>query len=70
MLAHNRLTNINPVHVTSVTDVAEAEVQITALQAHPVSNALHFRLFGSNFWLNQSLLCVSFLKLVFDTAIL
>ena len=39
-MAHNGLANIDAMQVTSVADVSEAEVQIVAVEAKPVSNSL------------------------------
>ena len=41
LLTHNRLTNINPIHVTAITVVSEAGVQIITLEADPITDTLH-----------------------------
>lgn len=45
VLAHDRLANVYSVHVAPVADISESKVQIVALEADPVADSLHFRLF-------------------------
>ena len=40
MLVHDGLANIHAVHVASVADIAEAEVEVAAVEADPVANSL------------------------------
>ena len=40
LLAHDGLSDVQTVHVAPVADVPEAEVQVVAVQAHPVAHSL------------------------------
>ena len=46
MLVHDGLANIHAVHVASVADIAEAEVEVAAVEADPVANSLSQVLLG------------------------
>ena len=40
LLAHDRLADVDPVKVASIADVSEAEVEVVAVEAEPVADAL------------------------------
>ena len=46
MLVHDGLANVHAVHVASVANITEAEVQVAAVKADPVADSLTERLLG------------------------
>ena len=46
VLVHDGLANVHAVHVASVADISEAEVQVRAVEAHPVADSFSFLSIG------------------------